>query len=460
MKTTILLLISLLLLSASFGQTVYTCKNGTISASNTSEGSTPTKNIWHQQYLNWASLNGMSASDILAEADGSYNCHAYAWHLTEGNSNKVWIANTNDYSQSGGCYINNDNINKYWTDGCFIQVCNQSEADKIHYYCGDHSAVNSTVVAGKFESKWGVWPLVRHNPTTVPSSYEPSQIRYYASTKISGDETGLCSGTRTFSVKSITGATYTWSVNNALAIVSGQGTNQLTVQRNGNANGMGIISVQIATLCSSSPSTSPSKTFWVGTVAASDIDLGSLSTYPYVCPNTTYSVFFSPAFPGFTYEIGVLNGTFTQQLPNNPQFFYVHIGNYTPSQYVDAEITARINSGCGWSDYKYLSLYSDPISCPPGGGCEFGCLFSISPNPGNDEIYFEIDEEEWSATKVNGASNKYKLVLKDNLGQEHLKIQTEERKVKLDSRNIPQGIYYLQINFNQIQATRRVVINK
>ncbi len=52
---------------------------------------------------------------FLADATFTYNCHAYAWHLTEGNSNIVWI---NEYDRSY-----NANVYKYWTDGSFVQVC-------------------------------------------------------------------------------------------------------------------------------------------------------------------------------------------------------------------------------------------------------------------------------------------------------------------------------------------------
>lgn len=115
---------------------------------------------------------------FLADATQTYNCHGYAWHLTEGNSNVVWI---NQYDRNS-----NPNVYKYWTDGSFIQVCNESDADKIHYYNGDHSAVYSGVVNGKYESKWGQNIRIRHDPTDVPSIYNAQYRKYYASTNVSG----------------------------------------------------------------------------------------------------------------------------------------------------------------------------------------------------------------------------------------------------------------------------------
>ena len=38
--------------------------------------------------------NGIEEADLIAPANTQYNCHAYAWHLTEGNANKVRIHTT------------------------------------------------------------------------------------------------------------------------------------------------------------------------------------------------------------------------------------------------------------------------------------------------------------------------------------------------------------------------------
>ena len=93
----------------------------------------------------------LSTSNIVGGYTAYYNCHAYAWHLTEGNTNKVWINNTNYFYPVNGCYPSNHNLDAYWSGntGCFIE-CNESEAVKIHYECGNHSAVKSSV-AGKYE---------------------------------------------------------------------------------------------------------------------------------------------------------------------------------------------------------------------------------------------------------------------------------------------------------------------
>lgn len=94
-KILFLLYIKLLFVVGGFAQptTVYTCKGGAVSANIQFEGTPTQKNTWRQQFLTWGASNGLGASDILAEASNAYNCHAYAWHLREGNTNQVWINN-------------------------------------------------------------------------------------------------------------------------------------------------------------------------------------------------------------------------------------------------------------------------------------------------------------------------------------------------------------------------------
>lgn len=45
--------------------------------------------------------------EFLSEATNKYNCHVYAWHMTEGRS-PVWINNP--------VWINTPEDDKYWND--------------------------------------------------------------------------------------------------------------------------------------------------------------------------------------------------------------------------------------------------------------------------------------------------------------------------------------------------------
>ncbi|UOQ71339.1 hypothetical protein [Hymenobacter cellulosilyticus] len=127
----------------------------------------------------------------LTSSSNRYNCHAYAWYLSEApGSPWYWLDTPSD--------------DTYWLDGSYIQICNEWEASKISYASDDHSAVRSTAVAGKYESKWGRLPLMRHDPTYTP--YNSSVRNYYVRATINNSSSCDRVGTNTpFSVAAFTG---------------------------------------------------------------------------------------------------------------------------------------------------------------------------------------------------------------------------------------------------------------
>lgn len=135
----------------------------------------------------------------------------------------------------------------YMTDGSYVQVCNEMYPGKVSWGSGDHTAI-TTSTPGRWISKWNQWPLMEHDWNDTP--FGTTNLKYYVSTEISGSNAVLCSGTRSLSARSISGASYTWYVSSQLSIVSGQGTNTVTVQRNGSSNGPASVYVEISTPCS------------------------------------------------------------------------------------------------------------------------------------------------------------------------------------------------------------------
>lgn len=99
----------------------------------------------------------------VGEHSKSYNCHSYAWNVSEGGP-QVWI---NDI---------NNSISIYWTDRSYMST-SQSNATKVYYYNGDHSAV-TTSVQDVFISKWGSYALMKHDKAHCPY-YNGSTLQYY-----------------------------------------------------------------------------------------------------------------------------------------------------------------------------------------------------------------------------------------------------------------------------------------
>lgn len=99
----------------------------------------------------------------LDNASRTYNCHGYAWHVSEG-GNRVWIG-----------YDSKDAEDIYWLDGSYV-LSSENEASKVSYASDDHSAV-TTKQKGWFISKWGMGPLMRHRFNDSP--YNSTDLKFY-----------------------------------------------------------------------------------------------------------------------------------------------------------------------------------------------------------------------------------------------------------------------------------------
>lgn len=144
---------------------------------------------------------------IVDEATCKYNCHAYAWHITQGNNNdKVWIG------QRATRHNPESMPYPYWETGSYYEV-DESEATIVTYMKNGvitHSAIR--INSNEYLSKWGAWPLVRHAPTNVPSGYGTPYKYYkrYYRPSLSGP--ALFNTSATYSVSDLpSGYSVSWS---------------------------------------------------------------------------------------------------------------------------------------------------------------------------------------------------------------------------------------------------------
>lgn len=437
--------------------TVYTCKGGSVAANIYPEFSQAQITSANNQTMSQYGYLGIT---FLGNSSAQYNCHSYAWHLREGNSNKVWINNASQ--QTGNCFDQTHNIDKYWTDGCFIQVCNEADADKLHYYCGDHSAVKSTTNPGYYESKWGQLAVVRHTKTGVPYADPTNSVNFYASTKITGDVSNLCTGTRTFSVKNISGGTYIWTYSSTLSVVGATNTNQLTIQRNGSANGAAWVQVQISTSCSSTSATSRMD-FTVGVPDAYLITAGSAQgsgsmqgidfyyngQYPY----------WDHGEPTKYFEFESLHGHFiygqpptelSQNPPLNAKGATVIVNANSGSGTVYLRV--RAHNSCGDSEWRYFEI-----------SLNGQYYFMVSPNPATDLINITKKKENTSAnTNKTLKSGITEIKIFDRMGT--LKKQTKygngTKQTQLNTSGLTTGVYFLEISSGQYKERQQVIIQK
>ncbi len=98
---------------------------------------------------------------LISSASRTYNCHGYAWHVSEGGE-PVWINAPNQYI--------------YWEDGSYVEMNSEAANMKVSYISDNHSAVTTTT-NGWFISKWGFGPLMYHAWNDCP--YNSSTLKYY-----------------------------------------------------------------------------------------------------------------------------------------------------------------------------------------------------------------------------------------------------------------------------------------
>lgn len=108
-------------------------------------------------------LQAYPGVSIVGPASKKYNCHAYAWHISEGGM-AVWMG------------LSSNPTSIYWTDGSYSQINCQDNGLKVSYSNDNHSAVTTGSV-GVFISKWGNGPLVCHSYNNCP--YVSTGLNYY-----------------------------------------------------------------------------------------------------------------------------------------------------------------------------------------------------------------------------------------------------------------------------------------
>ncbi len=415
----------------STGPTVYTCRGGQIATIipnrelNTNEKASALASLINPNgqfyYL------GITASDIISEASSTYNCHAYAWHLREGNTNKVWINNTYGYSDFEGCLATTNNLDTYWSNtlGCFIEVL-ESQAEKIHYYCGDHSAVKS-YVEGKYDSKWGQFPVVRHSPNQVPYSH-PDRRKYYAKPYISG--ISLICNQSTYSINNLpTGATVTWSSSPNNLISHSTSGHPITVTKTGNG--------QVTLTALINQGITISKNIWLGSpstptiIGPQHVEVGGMGSYSASVLgdfNTTYQWSVSPS--SYTIYSSGANAT----------IYFNAQSDYT--------ITVSATNACGTTTtYYYVAT----------GELE---PFSIYPNPATDLLTVSYNSETENKGVVENNENKFTIQLWNETNGLVKSIESNSSTKQISLRGLPKGMYSVHIVKENKTVRKQLILIK
>ncbi|WP_114752755.1 M43 family zinc metalloprotease [Pleomorphovibrio marinus] len=262
----------------------------------------------------------------------------------------------------------------------------------------------------------------------------------------------LCS-TNTFTLQNAPdGSTVSWSASPAGMVgISGSGNSvNLTPQGNGQVT----LTATITTECGD---VEVQKAFVTATgpIPTSAISLEPFESSPYVCPDQTFGFHPDPNEPWYQYEVQVVNGHYTKV---SHGYFWIHFNNYIPSPpyppVYDAGVSARIHNGCSWSDWKPVSMYTEP-SCPGGGGCEL--CFLTFPNPADEELQVQWNPQ---VKRTAGDDPGFDVQFYDQRGKILFSQSGISEKISLDTRKFKNGFYYLHIRYKEGLIRRQIRVER
>ncbi len=384
-----------------------------------------------------------SFSDILIVENptSEYNCHSWAWHLSEGSANKVWI----NKEDNNGI----PNLSKYWNDGSFIEVSSNDDARNIHYYDGDHSADKYS--STEYKSKWGYGCLVIHTPDNVPSIYLGGK-RYYEKVKVYDSPRYICSGSNaTFTAPDYVNCTFSWTYDtNLLNQVSGQGTKNFTVTpKSSSIAGQGWVQLTLTVNAPVNKTFSITKNIGVNMPLSEDLSYSLYNTggtpVSYMCPDTHYHIYLNN-------NSGCSLSNYTWSVPSAWSINYtwsnmvsVYTGS-TPGGRVEVSAT----TGCGvFTNVKTDYLYS--------GYCGGYFAMSLSPNPSNGETTLSI--EPTSADVVFDENAEWGVEIFDPmqvLKEQKAKIKGKEQKISTTGWKT--GIYFVRVKYKDEYLQGKLVV--
>lgn len=256
---------------------------------------------------------------------------------------------------------------------------------------------------------------------------------------ITGKANDLCQNTNViYSIANTSGATgYLWSVPPFATIISGQGTNSITVNYP-KFYSTSVISVTTLNNCGSSEvrslGISP-----VITLAANAINGPSMA-----CANQNGLVFSTPVVSSATYYDWALppGAVITSGITTN---------NITANwSTVFSNMTLRVQNACGTSNRVFKSVVE--TGCRTSGVNDTlnnNVRISIYPNPATSMVNI----------KTNNANDENMQVqLMNSLGQCVLKLSSLENTIELNTLNLPRGIYYLNITTPSMNKAEKLIL--
>ena len=376
--------------------------------------------VWEADAADWINDHNSDAVRI-GPATSNYNCHAYAWHVSDG-------------GDSQDCWLNNigTNLSQYWTNDAYISTSSPNEFNKVFYgTIADHSAISTA--SGDVKSKWGAWPLYEHETTDCP--YDNISITFYK-IPVSGDD--LICTSKTYSSVNISGATYNWSGSR----ISTEGTNDSTTATK-TSDGKGWIHTEISSPYSGTTVKSEKKELWVGVPVIDNIS-GPLST-----PNNQWATYYAEpnnymmAATDYNWILNPLNG--------NSVYDYGWSCDIAFCNPVSYQLVVQAQNTCsspGYGPYYVAGLYVYDSK---------SLLISPNPTTGTTTLSIKSTSKENSFDK--NAEWELEIYSQNQLLKEK-KTSLRRSSTTIQTSGWKEGVYFVRVNYKDEVLQGKLVVKK
>ncbi len=246
-----------------------------------------------------------------------------------------------------------------------------------------------------------------------------------------------------FSVKNISGATYSWTTSSGLEVVSGGSTSTATIGYVG-VEENAWVEVSINTSCA--PNAATRRVYLTagfpslyGPYATPD---GADTAYP----NSHYTYYMHYPFgyptPSFYWEVP---SGWTILMGQGTNAVYVKTGGMGSGGPVEVDITA-----CGITKpvYKYVEIGygSDwPDAIPPEESRSAGTKLGVSPNPANDRVILSLIKS--NAGKENRIASIQSIRVTDKMGtvKKMVSVPAGQYSYTLNVSDLPRDVYIVSV---------------
>ncbi len=258
---------------------------------------------------------------------------------------------------------------------------------------------------------------------------------------ITGNSTGICGGTETYSVTNVAGITYAWSVPAGMTILSGQGTNSINVQVSSSI-GTGTVSVTTGNACGNSAARTKSVKGIPAVPAA-------ISGPTSVCKGQSGVAYTSSSVYGAT--------TYTWSTSANlsvagGQGTSAASINFASNAYNNSSVKVKAGNACGSSSNKTLAVST--TVCPKASDFTQETIsFNVVPNPASD--YAEV---QYNTISQSGAVLQLSNILGQVVYTQQIAPETGLNAYMVDLRTFKSGVYIISILQDGKSNAQRLVI--